>query len=903
MKKEFIVSLFLAFILLFGLCRAEQQPIQQYNKIYLSPFYRDGITANTNYTYTIYVKTYDGISKVVSAIINFDVWLMPSLNVSIWVNGKSCNTPYYYVSTTYASAMLGRLTFDCSNIIEYEGTYNITIRASRNTGAITGWLDLTYMNRPKPKIEIKGTEYVQGEIGKVFLQLLDENKKPINNSVCFTSIYYHDNMKFIDNQEMTYVDEGLYQYEFTAPYIVGVYMVSANCKVPNPYSVIKESYDDFECGSLNCGYGWSSNWTTNAYAYVSSLASYEGTYGLRITGTSQTGGSSERNFTKNTSAETITISFYARAFSIEGGEYAYVYYCNSTSCRLLKEFSSANSDGLWHYYSFTLIPCDNTNCRIKINSTLRADDYLDLDNIKITQYSTFNETQYIEVRGSGEIHINPIVKNGQNVYVDIVFDGFSDYYLNGSEYPFEEGLYIYNISITSQSKLNNQPVLFFVETDWKCDCSSITELVKWNGTEWIDALNEITWKGLGSKEDNCKIKIETTINSGETKNYRLSFGNYQKWEILWSMDTIKAINDSIYETCINYSNGFNYEVPITKQTERSSDKIIDFCHRLFDDIYWANYIYEEYLNDIYGQEGYLTEISWYRSEIQNKYHTLYLMTLQDKINMTFNPSLVWNYPSRTLTDYNQSGIFNYLNDINNTINLKFESVISLLEQTNNSIHNHINYTQSILNSKLDNIRDEIISELNYIKDKLNDNNQKLILIYNLIQETNETIMNKLYSIQNDIQNLENMISELQNSLESTKQDIIDMILNISNATYNISVSQEEVIGTMISLYGEKSKGIGYSLAGFMTGVSAYENAYYTCKDNETLVRYEIINIGGDLNKTYITTREVKCSYGCLNNSCVLSPYDTILILLGVIGLMFFIYYFVFKKVYEEEYEW
>lgn len=66
------------------------QPTQQFNKIYLNPFYRESLALNTNYTYTVTINPPDKITSVLSAIISFNAQINgQSQNFTLWVNGKS----------------------------------------------------------------------------------------------------------------------------------------------------------------------------------------------------------------------------------------------------------------------------------------------------------------------------------------------------------------------------------------------------------------------------------------------------------------------------------------------------------------------------------------------------------------------------------------------------------------------------------------------------------------------------------------------------------------------------------------------------------------------------------------------------------------------------------------------
>ena len=209
------------------------QPTQQYNKIYLNPFYRNTLTSNTNYTYTLNINPPDGITEIKSAIINYDTYLTPTITFNLWVNGRTCNNSQFNVSTTYAGSGQGRITFDCTNIINQTGTYNLTLRPTQaNTGATTGWLDLTYMNKPLADLTLHGTEYSYGQTSKAWLQLTNasDTTQTIENGICFVDIYTPNQTEFVERAMMNNMNhDGIYYYDIILPENPGVYPVIANC--------------------------------------------------------------------------------------------------------------------------------------------------------------------------------------------------------------------------------------------------------------------------------------------------------------------------------------------------------------------------------------------------------------------------------------------------------------------------------------------------------------------------------------------------------------------------------------------------------------------------------------------------------------------------------------------------
>jgi len=153
------------------------------------------------------------------------------------VNNKPCNNPTYVVSTTYAGAGQSRVTFDCSNVINKAGSYDVIIQPTQaNTGTISGWLDLTYMNDPAGDMDIFGTEYSPNDPATIFLQLKDADGNPIQNGLCYLDMWYpltvnNTHPYTIQDAPMMKAegDDGLYYYDLTAPSTLGVYMLSSKC--------------------------------------------------------------------------------------------------------------------------------------------------------------------------------------------------------------------------------------------------------------------------------------------------------------------------------------------------------------------------------------------------------------------------------------------------------------------------------------------------------------------------------------------------------------------------------------------------------------------------------------------------------------------------------------------------
>lgn len=237
MKMGVMLAFVVMLILCVGLTSAENvQPTQQYNKIYLSPFYRASMTQNTNYTYAVMVNPPDRVSEVKSAIISLDAWINPTRTFMAWVNGIACRSETYTVSTTYAGAGRAVPTFDCGNVITAAGNYTVTLQVTGgNIGASTAWLEIVYMNDPVGNLEMAGTEYRVGDEATIFLQLKDNQGNPVQNGTCYLDIYAPllngSHPHTLNDAPMLNINttDGLYYYDLVVPNTTGVHMLAARC--------------------------------------------------------------------------------------------------------------------------------------------------------------------------------------------------------------------------------------------------------------------------------------------------------------------------------------------------------------------------------------------------------------------------------------------------------------------------------------------------------------------------------------------------------------------------------------------------------------------------------------------------------------------------------------------------
>ena len=235
-KQSYLLLGMLMLILFLPSVLAITQPSQKFEKIFISPFYTSATTKDTITTFTMLVNPSDHIKSVTSAIVSFDVWLNPSVDFTLSVNNQSCRNPSYEVSTNFAMQGKNNIIFDCGNVITKAGIYTFKLTATKDTGAVTGWLDLSYINNPVGEMAVSGTEYTAGDLATIFVQLKDNQGLAINDGSCYLDVWQPSTTNATHSQIIKSApmlkaegNEGIYYYDMVAPSILGVYMLSARC--------------------------------------------------------------------------------------------------------------------------------------------------------------------------------------------------------------------------------------------------------------------------------------------------------------------------------------------------------------------------------------------------------------------------------------------------------------------------------------------------------------------------------------------------------------------------------------------------------------------------------------------------------------------------------------------------
>jgi hypothetical protein len=600
------------------------QPEQKFVQIYLNPFYRASLTSNTNYTYNVSINPPDGYGSTVSAIINFEVYLTPTVNFNLWVNGKTCNNANYTVSTTYAGSGQGKISYDCSNIIKTTGTYNITLRPiSANTGSINGWLELTYMNQPKGTATVHGTEYIAGNPAKLWLQLLNTTLQPITQAICYIDIYTPNNQIYIERAEMTNMNhDGIYYYDLIAPTSQGVYPAIATCYYTATATNHNITAYSIESGSYNAGTIQDTNIEDGNFLRIKETSTINPrniSIILNATNLTSCLNISELLFTG------INVETYMKFDSVTNDVTISIYNYTSNSWIQLPNkhlesnaftktsntinFNNLTKSGLYNNTKDTIL--------IKLEDTQLADGTqsnldIDLANIKCEQLGS---SGWEEIKGSSEIHINTGLEGllfGVNTLCnnDNLLGDCAQFFQNTTILPEQQGLITDNITIYNTANLGSSLSLNY-ETGTAIDCLAIIS-IKDNHNGTITDITNISKYGIGNGLDNCKIQIPVELKSNESQ-YQITIimENFAKWEILRSNDLISIINNTITDFCYDFN--YTYEIPIINPLNLSNGYRA-YCNRILDDLYWYDTLVREEsstVNTIGELGSYLIESRFY----------------------------------------------------------------------------------------------------------------------------------------------------------------------------------------------------------------------------------------------------------------------------------------------------
>ena len=268
----------------------------------------------------------------------------------------------------------------------------------------------------EPDIKVHGTEYTFGQQVKVWLQLINGSGDYVNNALCYTDIYTPDDQQYLYQVLMTPNGDGIYYYDIPTPANAGVYPVTVRCyygstttvynsssiNVTTGQSLSSNTHESFESGTFSGGTNWYDGaWYTEGQSAVTTLGTpYNGTYHLRLR--SYTGYVDRR--VDLTNADTVTLSFWAKANSFETGEeaYAYIESSSGTSSMInIETWANGDDDNIWRHYTYDLetegVTFDGTIYLAFESAMSGTGDYFYVDDIDFKIESSQDVTKLAEI--------------------------------------------------------------------------------------------------------------------------------------------------------------------------------------------------------------------------------------------------------------------------------------------------------------------------------------------------------------------------------------------------------------------------------------------------------------------------------------------------------------------------
>ena len=546
--KPFSFLLIVSFIIISGLALVSAE--QTVKTINVPLGYEAIVNANEIKYYNLSVDYPDGINRVLAMeiLVQGDFLGMTDLYGGFLAGETAvfCEPDKW---TVFRDADNYEASFDCTPILQQAewkgGDLTFVVMSTQVVGNLKPRVQLTYENNPTYSAEVHGTEYRYGDEGKIFIQLLDDSDLPIETADCFASIYYPNDEIFQFQQAMSYVEEGIYDYDFEVPAQIGVYPVSSFCFIEGIQTESTIVSDNFESGDGSGGANWSSDWELNGAIVTTDNSPFEGAYHLEIEGNDNP----KRNRSCDGSCQRVDYSFAWRANGLANTEDAYIYLIDSegTEFEILFIDGQGDDDNTWRKETGSLSTAvdgfvfnNNTDQIFEFRTTGDWDngDFAWIDDIELTFGSEINstDTNYQIVRGSGEVHVKndlgeSIVELQQG---QLTFDSL-----------VENFTFIYNVTSLTSANKTGQEIEFTV---WKpFPCNNILSVRDVTGTPINYAFT-----GFEDSDGRCQITIEAPLDTGANYQFEIVSENQWKKEFYYGYSISLLEVEMINISCQNY---------------------------------------------------------------------------------------------------------------------------------------------------------------------------------------------------------------------------------------------------------------------------------------------------------------------------------------------------------------
>jgi hypothetical protein len=249
-----------------------------------------------------------------------------------------------------------------------------------------------------PNLKVWGTEYIPGDNMTIWLQLLDDERQPIENSTCFSKVWYPDTTQWNGYRGMTFLDEGIHYLFLSAPSYDGVYPISAMCYMPGIEDYSQTYYYDDGSSSAEQLLGVNDIYAHNFTYENPDASNVDMCAWLRVTGTPTLYWTVNTTSIQQVTGATTTGQWVCNPisnlswFNFIGDQYFGVTCtdCGGGTRAYLGQDADLPSPPNSYIYT-TSWGSDNDIFFIRLN---------------VTDISAINETEYIVIKSSGEIHVN-----------------------------------------------------------------------------------------------------------------------------------------------------------------------------------------------------------------------------------------------------------------------------------------------------------------------------------------------------------------------------------------------------------------------------------------------------------------------------------------------------------------
>jgi hypothetical protein len=497
-----------------------------------------------------------------------------------------------------------------------------TILDSQNGTLNTDILNQTFNTvstmSQKGSISIHGTEYQVGDNATVFLQLLNATNQPINDALCYLTLYYPNKTIFLNNANMMYMlsSAGLYYYDVVAPSATGVYMVSASCDFSYNLTYINSSKDSYVISSLpTANYG---NETVFVVGAASSgavnITSYVQFSNLTLNGNV----TSAYLFLYKVSGigSNLTVNLYRVTSDWNESN---ITWNNQPTVNGYKYDSKVMNSIGWYSWNITnlLIGWLNgtyTNYGMYLNFTSPALGTWNFSSFSSREYGggyvpmilvMYDSTEFIsEIRGSGELHVSDTLSN-LTVNINVtqlnnIFGNLTDIknYLitiNGTTFQINQSLYYdylslleainsvnFTLNTTIENKIDylNSTVIPLLELINSTTIQNLILTASINQSllsDYISLYNLLSSvdgnvQNLNSSEfqhfqDLYVILKDINYTTNSTLEYKLDFINSTAWNTWLLLQNLTIGNVSVSAN-VNWTEGY-----LTTSVLSFSDKI------------------------------------------------------------------------------------------------------------------------------------------------------------------------------------------------------------------------------------------------------------------------------------------------------------------------------------------